>query len=97
MIWEIKAGENTLSISCSSKDAVLKGIAPASKERIPARLESQDNDIMYTSFHSLFGGNYLNNIVWHCDPDAAMIRDPLTIEEGRTIVTAMGLTGQHFE
>lgn len=51
---------------------------------------------MQTYFHSLFGGNYLNNIVWHCDPDAAMVRNPLTIEEGRTIVTVIGLTGQLY-
>ena len=51
---------------------------------------------MQTYFHSLFGANYLNNIVWHCDPDAAMVRDPLTTDEGRTVVSAMGLTGQIF-
>ncbi len=51
---------------------------------------------MQTYFHSLFGGNYLNNIVWHCDPDAAMVRSPLTLEEGRTVVTAIGLTGQLY-
>jgi len=51
---------------------------------------------MQTYFHSLFGGNYLNNIVWHCDPDAAMVRSPLTLEEGRTIVTAIALTGQLY-
>lgn len=51
---------------------------------------------MQTYFHSLFGANYLNNIVWHCDPDAAMVRDPLTLDEGRTVVSAMGLTGQLF-
>lgn len=51
---------------------------------------------MQTYFHSLFGGNYLNNIVWHCDPDAAMVRNPLTYEEAKTIVTAMGLTGQLY-
>jgi hypothetical protein len=51
---------------------------------------------MQTYFHSLFGGNYLNNIVWHCDPDAAMVRSPLTFEEGKTIVTAIALTGQLY-
>ena len=51
---------------------------------------------MQTYFHSLFGGNYLNNIVWHCDPDAAMVRSPLTLEEGRTVVTAIALTGQLY-
>jgi hypothetical protein len=58
--------------------------------------EKEKGMSMQTYFHSLFGGNYLNNIVWQCDPDAAMVRDPLTLEEGRTIVTAMGLTGQIY-
>lgn len=51
---------------------------------------------MQTFFHSLFGANYLHNIVWHCDPDAAMVRNPLTLEEGRTIVSTIGLTGQLY-
>lgn len=51
---------------------------------------------MQTYFHSLFGTNYLNNIVWHCDPDAAMVRNPLTLEEGRTIVSVISLTGQLY-
>jgi hypothetical protein len=51
---------------------------------------------MQTYFHSLFGANFLNNITWHCDPDAAMVRNPLTLEEGRTIVTAIALTGQLY-
>ncbi|MFZ5517900.1 MAG: alpha-galactosidase [Candidatus Zhuqueibacterota bacterium] len=51
---------------------------------------------MQTFFHSLFGANYLNNITWHCDPDAAMVRNPLSLEEGRTIVTAIALTGQLY-
>lgn len=51
---------------------------------------------MQTYFHSLFGANYLNNITWHCDPDAAMVRNPLSLEEGRTVVTAIALTGQLY-
>ena len=47
--WEIKAEPNSIKLSCSSDKAVVKGKAPASAERIPARLENQDNDIMYTS------------------------------------------------
>ncbi|MFO7980450.1 MAG: hypothetical protein R6V00_06410 [Candidatus Aminicenantes bacterium] len=58
--------------------------------------EKEQGMSMQTYFHSLFGGNYLNNIVWHCDPDAAMVRNPLTLEEGRTIVTAIALTGQLY-
>lgn len=51
---------------------------------------------MQIFFHSLFGANYLNNIVWHCDPDAVLLRNPLTLEEVRTIVSAIGLTGQLY-
>lgn len=59
------------------------------------RDESNDQS-MQIFFHSLFGANYLNNIVWHCDPDAVLLRNPLTLEEGRTIVSAIGLTGQLY-
>ncbi|MBN1271053.1 MAG: hypothetical protein JXB26_02180 [Candidatus Aminicenantes bacterium] len=58
--------------------------------------EKEDGMSMQTYFHSLFGANYLNNITWQCDPDAAMVRDPLTLEEGRNIVTAVALTGQVY-
>jgi hypothetical protein len=58
--------------------------------------EKEGGMSMQTFFNSLFGANYLHNIVWHCDPDAAMVRNPLTLEEGRTIVSAIGLTGQLY-
>ncbi|MBE0460666.1 MAG: hypothetical protein IBX60_03415 [Candidatus Aminicenantes bacterium] len=58
--------------------------------------EKQGGMSMQTYFHSIFGGNYLNNITWHCDPDAAMVRNPLTLEEARTIVTSIALTGQLY-
>ena len=51
---------------------------------------------MQTFFHSLFGANYLHNVVWHCDPDAAMVRNPLTLEEGRTVTSTIALTGQLY-
>lgn len=51
---------------------------------------------MQTYFHSLFGGNYLNNITWHCDPDTVMVRNPLTLDEAKTIVSAIALTGQVY-
>lgn len=51
---------------------------------------------MQIYFNSLFGGNYLNNITWYSDPDTVMVRNPLTMEEGRTIVTAIALTGQLY-
>lgn len=51
---------------------------------------------MQTYFHSLFGANYLHNITWFCDPDTVMVRNPLTLEEARTIVSAIALTGQLY-
>jgi hypothetical protein len=51
---------------------------------------------MQIFFHSLFGTNYLNNITWFCDPDTVMVRNPLTLDEARTVVTAIALTGQLY-
>ncbi len=47
--WIFKTSEKALDISCSSDNAVLCSLAPASEGRMPARVESQDNGIMYTS------------------------------------------------
>lgn len=54
------------------------------------------SDGMQTFFSSLFGANYLNGICWWSDPDAVMVRDPLTITEGQTIVTTTSLSGQAY-
>jgi hypothetical protein len=51
---------------------------------------------MQIFFNSLFGANYLNNIIWFCDPDTVMVRNPLTMDEARTIVSAIALTGQLY-
>jgi len=51
---------------------------------------------MQTFFKSLFGANYLNGIVWWSDPDNVMVRDPLTLDEGKTIVSSIALTGQTY-
>jgi hypothetical protein len=51
---------------------------------------------MQTFFKSLFGAAYLNGICWWSDPDAVMVRDPLTMEEGKTIVTTASLSGQAY-
>src|SRR5271157_128842 len=39
-------------------------------------------------------GFYTHNIAWYGDPDAIMVRPPLTLEEARTWATIQGLTGQ---
>jgi hypothetical protein len=58
--------------------------------------DDKDGMSMQTFFHSLFGANYLHNIAWFCDPDVVMVRNPLTLEEARTIVSAIALTGQTY-
>ena len=37
---------------------------------------------------------YLHNIVWYGDPDALLVRSPLTLEQARVWATIDGLTGQ---
>ena len=51
--WNFKINEQGLNISCSANNGVLLGVAPACDERIPARVESQDNGILYTSIGSV--------------------------------------------
>ncbi len=51
---------------------------------------------MQTFFRSLFGANYLNGICWWSDPDDVMVRDPLTMDEGKTIVSTISLAGQAY-
>jgi len=51
---------------------------------------------MQTFFNSLFGANYLNGICWWSDPDDVMVRDPLTMEEAKTIVSTISLSGQAY-
>ncbi len=58
--------------------------------------DKKDGMSMQTYFNSLFGANYLNNIIWFCDPDTVMVRTPLTMDEAKTIVSAIALTGQLY-
>jgi hypothetical protein len=51
---------------------------------------------MHTYFNSLFGANWLNGICWWSDPDDVMIRDPLNMDEAKTIVSAISLSGQAY-
>ena len=51
---------------------------------------------MQTFFSSLFGANYLNGICWWSDPDAVQVRPPLTMNEAKTIVTTISLSGQAY-
>jgi len=39
-------------------------------------------------------GYYTHNITWYGDPDALVVRPPLTLQEARTWTSALGLTGQ---
>ncbi len=58
--------------------------------------ENHWSEGMQTFFKSLFGAAYLNGITWWSDPDDVMVRDPLTMEEGKTIVTTISLAGQAY-
>lgn len=39
-------------------------------------------------------GYYTHNIAWYGDPDALVVRPPLTLQEARTWASILGLTGQ---
>jgi Melibiase/Alpha galactosidase C-terminal beta sandwich domain len=39
-------------------------------------------------------GYYTHNIAWYGDPDALVVRPPLTLEEAQTWTSILGLTGQ---
>ncbi len=55
--WTITAGEDTVNIACTTENTYIQGTAPASKDRIPARTENQDNDIMYTALGQVTAAN----------------------------------------
>jgi len=60
-IWGLTITESGIDAECSVPDAFLSGIAPAGEKRIPARVASQDNGIMYTQmgFVSALNINHL--------------------------------------
>ena len=39
---------------------------------------------------------YVNRLLWWADPDVVCVREPLTLEQARTWVTLVALTGQSF-
>ena len=47
--WILTVDEDAVKITCIAENTYIQGTAPASKDRIPARTENQDNDIMYTA------------------------------------------------
>lgn len=51
---------------------------------------------MKVYFNSLFGQQWINGITWWSHPDATMIREPLTMDEARTIVSTISLSGQTY-
>lgn len=55
--WTFSIAEKAIIISCSADNAVVQGIAPASEDRIPARIKSQDNEILYTSLGFVSSNN----------------------------------------
>jgi len=51
---------------------------------------------MNVYFNALFGQQWINGICWWSHPDATMIREPLTMEEAKTIVSTISLSGQTY-
>ncbi len=47
-----------------------------------------------TSLMSTMHWYFLNNVAWYCDPDAMLLRYPLTIGQARAWATLQGLTGE---
>ncbi len=47
-----------------------------------------------TSLMSTMHWYFLNNVAWYCDPDAMLLRYPLTLDQARAWATLQGLTGQ---
>ncbi len=39
---------------------------------------------------------FLHNVAWYCDPDALLVRPPLTIDQARAWATLYAITGQHL-
>ncbi len=47
-----------------------------------------------SSLRSTMRWYFLNNVAWYCDPDAMLLRYPLTLDQARAWATLQGLTGQ---
>ncbi len=47
-----------------------------------------------TSLTATMHWNFLNNVVWYSDPDAMLLRYPLTLDQARAWATMQGLTGE---
>jgi hypothetical protein len=47
-----------------------------------------------TALEGMRRGFYTHNIAWYGDPDAVLVRPPLSDDEARTWVSILGLTGQ---
>jgi hypothetical protein len=55
--WTFQVSKEDVDISCTNSNAVLMAAAPSNENRIPARLEAQDNGIMYTSLGLVSANN----------------------------------------
>jgi len=60
--WEFVLSEIAIDVTCSDQNGLISGLSPAGEARIPARIASQDNGIIFsqmgfvsaTHIHSLF-------------------------------------------
>ena len=58
--WNFVISGSALNIECGHPEAVIIGMAPAGEKRIPARIASQDNGIMYTQMGYVSATNIYN-------------------------------------
>jgi hypothetical protein len=58
--WEFTLSEKAVNITCSNNEGFITGLAPAGEKRIPARIASQDNGIMYTQMGLVSSTNIYN-------------------------------------
>ena len=55
--WEFIADTAGVNVTCSDESGLITGMAPAGEKRIPARVGSQDNGIMYTQMGLVSAAN----------------------------------------
>ena len=55
--WEFSVSQKGIDVECSGENGLITGRAPAGERRIPSRVGSQDNGIMYTQMGFVSAAN----------------------------------------
>ena len=58
--WVFHIYEDAIDVDCTEPDAFMTGISPAGEKRIPARISSQDNGIIYSQMGFVSATNIYN-------------------------------------